>query len=79
MPVFRRLLDRYLGVVEDASLAEFRRISSPMTIVSPLIGGIGLIGKHGRKTPTPSDASARETNRNTAAHFMFSARIKAVG
>jgi hypothetical protein len=47
-----------------------------MTMVSPLNGGAALIGKRGRKTPKLSDASAKETNRNTAAHFMFSALIR---
>ena len=70
MPVFRRFYADYFGALEDASLAEFRSISSPMTPVSPLNGGIALTGKRGRKTPKLSAASARRTTTNTAAHFM---------
>jgi hypothetical protein len=71
MPVFpRRFYARYFGPVRDASLPGFRSISSPMTPVSPLNGGIALTGKRGRKTPKLSAASARKTTTNTAAHFM---------
>jgi len=70
MPVFRRFYADYFGALADASLAEFRSVSSPMTPVSPLNGGIGLTGKRGRKTPKLSAASARKTTTNTAAHFM---------
>ena len=70
MPVFRRFDADYFGALEEASLAEFLSISSPMTPVSPLNGGIGLTGKRGRKTPELSAASARRATTNTAAHFM---------
>jgi hypothetical protein len=50
--------------------------SSPITILSPWNGGIGLIGKRGRKTPNVCDVSAKETNIKTAAHFMFFAHIR---
>jgi len=68
--VFRSFYARYFDAEGDAFLAEFRSISSPMTPVSPLNGGIALTGKRGRKTPKLSATSARKTTTNTAAHFM---------
>jgi hypothetical protein len=68
--VFRHFYADYFRALEEASLAEFRSMSSPMTPVSPLNGGIGLTGKRGRKTPKLSAASARETTTNAIAHFM---------
>jgi hypothetical protein len=70
MPVFLRFNARYFRAGRGASLGEFRSISFPMTLVSPLNGGIGLIGKRGRKTPKLSAVSAKRTTRNTAAHLM---------
>jgi len=64
-----QFIARYRGAVTGAALGE--DMSSPITIMSPWNGGIGLIGNCGRKTPKLSDASTRETNINTAAHFMF--------
>jgi hypothetical protein len=48
--------------------------SSPMITISSLYGGEGFAGKSGRKTANACDASAKETNINTAAHFMFAAK-----
>ena len=70
MPVFRRFQADYFGALKDAFLAEFRSISSSMTPVAPVNGGIGLTGKRGRKTPKLSTASERRATTNTAAHFM---------
>ena len=64
-----KFIGRYRGAVTGTALWE--SMSFPITIVSPWNGGIGLTGNCGRKTPKPSDASTRETNINTAAHFMF--------
>jgi hypothetical protein len=51
MPVFLRFNARYFRAGRGASLGEFRSMSSPMTPVSPLNGGVALTGKRGRKTP----------------------------
>jgi hypothetical protein len=75
MPVFHCFYGRYLGAGTDASLGEFRSMSSPMAPVSPLNGGVALTGKRGRKTPRLSAASARKTATNTTAHFMQAAFI----
>jgi hypothetical protein len=75
MPVFLRFNARYFRAGRGASLGEFRSMSSPMTPVSPLNGGVALTGKRGRKTPKLSAASARKTATNTAAHFMQAAFI----
>jgi type II secretory pathway component PulF len=47
-----------------------------MTIAPPLSGGSGLTGKRGRTTANVCETNARETNVNTAAHFMFAALIR---
>ena len=53
------------------SSQRFRSVSFPIAITSPRNGGAALTGYCGRKTADPCDTSARETNTNTAAHFMF--------
>lgn len=47
-----------------------------MMIVPPPNGGSGFTGKSGRKTANACDKNARETTRNTPAHFMPVALIR---
>jgi len=72
-PDSRQANHSYLAPVSEAFLAERRIRSSPVTITSPLNGGVGLTGKSGRKRAKAWDASAKETSMGTAARFMFAA------
>jgi len=62
---------RYFGAMGAVSCVEFGSVSSPMIIVPPPNGGSALTGKTGRNIANVCDTIARETTRNTAAHFMF--------
>jgi hypothetical protein len=66
-------MQSYLGAVAGSFPAEYRIESSPVVITSPPTGGAGFAGKSGRKTANVCDTNAMETNKDTAAHFMFAA------
>jgi hypothetical protein len=45
-----------------------------MIVISPLNGGVGLVGKSGRKTAKACDTNASEMSADSNANFIFVAR-----